>query len=286
MPEDTKNLYDSILQESNHLRPNPVMKLDVKFEDGGAEPIGGHMESLAEVMKYEFDKDGPFQVEVTCTSVAAAYSEKDPADKNHINNYVMLTHDIVFAPIAHTTKHFGVTEYRVRVKPITNINSPSGRKAYWMKHEPGQTEKLINFSKTVTHGVSVNIGFFGDGNIEFSSSVSKTISMTEPSVRCDDHSSSGEINHSFLLTEAGAQKATHQFQLVHLASVPDEGLGDKRAKGQDDAQKLEFALEFEVISKLDSIRYNSVSKKHPASSVQPHPTQIFPVSAPPRPKAE
>lgn len=204
-----------------------------------------------------------------------SYSERDPADNTLVNNYVMLTHDIAFAPIGLTTKHFGVSEYRVRVKPLTNTSST--RKAYFMKHEPGQTEKLTHFSKTVSQGVTLGIGFFGEtptGNIDFSSSVSKTIDMTEPSVRCDDHSNAEEIYHSFILTEAGAEKATHQFQLVHLASIPDDGLSSNRGKGKSDAQKLDFSIEFEAISRLDSLRYETVNKHHPASSVQKHPVQV------------
>ncbi|KAJ2920077.1 hypothetical protein MD484_g303, partial [Candolleomyces efflorescens] len=290
MPDSIQNLYDNILQkESYHLMPDPVMKLDVKFEDGGAEPHDGHMASLAEVMKYEFDKDAPFQVEVTCTSTAVAYSYFDPGDKTKINNYVMLTHDVSFMPIGLTTKHFGVSEYRVRIKPLTNASASSPRRSHFMRHEPTQTDTLTHFSRSVSHGVTLGIGFFGDvptGNVDFNSNVSKTIDMAEPSVRCDDHSNAEETYHSFILNDPVAAKTTHQFQLIQLASIPDDGLKPERDQHKADAQKLQFSLEFEAISKLDSVRYNAVSKHHPTSAVKKHPGQTFSIAAPPHPKTD
>ena len=142
---------------------------------------------------------------MTCTSTAVVYSDHDLDDKGKINNYVLLTHDIGFMPLTgQIGQLLGISEYRVRVKVLTNADSH--RKAYFMKHKPGQTERLAHYSGSISHGVSVGVGFSpapGPDDIVVgpSSEVTKVIEMDEPSVRCDDHSTPQEIKHNFVIME-------------------------------------------------------------------------------------
>ena len=173
-----------------------------------------------------------------------------------MDNYIMLTHNLDFSLAGDTSKFCGISQYNIRVKPLTNISplGPGGRSTIFIGHEPTTTDTLKDYQSSVSQSVGANIGFFGTtptGGIDVSSSVSASISMHQTNVSCEDHCTPTEIAYSFILNDQAKNKLTYQFQLVHLAVVPDEGLSNIREQANEKAQKISFSLEFDAVAKID-----------------------------------
>jgi hypothetical protein len=187
-------------------------------------------------------------VDIVCTTNASVVSSIDVTDPSKVNDYVLLSHLVVFSP-KHESTTRGFDRYKIEIRPLTDAGlEPSTRNIVLVQHQPSQTTSLTTYSASTGVTIGGSVGFFGDvptADVSGSWNFSKSQTWNIPDVSCDDHSSSSAIIKVFKLNSSGSKCGVFQIAIDALFRLPDELLtSTNRHKKAKDAAKWKFDICF------------------------------------------
>ncbi|KAJ3543372.1 hypothetical protein NM208_g3611 [Fusarium decemcellulare] len=276
---DVVNLADKLRNEVGRLEPNPLGLGEARTVQASGEK--GKISTIIFPTVW-----------VTCQSQASQLSAYDPNHDDKVHNYVLLKHNVRFAPAYGAS----ISEYAFAVRgifgngalgdPIPDLRNNGDRfeevfstsiapRCVLLSSSPNQTQKLEGHAKTTGWNFGGNVGFFGKdtgtGGIHVGYSLSETLSWHIPSVSCTDSSTADRVLKVFHMNSDDQKLAPFEIVLNEIFQLPAEDY----SAGNN--------MRFEVGFTATSVNTDKTTNKTTNITYANVTRQIFQVTPPPPP---